>query len=69
VPEALWRAVAVLPSLQRSLRKVDEPEAKAAVIWMIGEYGEVSAWHTRPCSVHFLLCGGPTLKHRRWHCA
>jgi hypothetical protein len=35
--------VAVLPSLPRCLKRIDEPESKAAVIWMIGEYGEVGA--------------------------
>ncbi|CAN0008601.1 unnamed protein product, partial [Laminaria digitata] len=34
-----WRTE-VLPSLQRCLKHVDEPAGKAAVIWMVGEYGE-----------------------------
>lgn len=40
---AVFAAVTVLPALQRCLKKIDEAEAKAAVIWMIGEYGEVRA--------------------------
>ncbi|CAM9835774.1 unnamed protein product, partial [Phaeothamnion confervicola] len=37
-----WRT-GVLPSLHRCLRRVDEPDGKAAVVWMVGEYGaEVS---------------------------
>jgi len=34
------RRMDVLPHLSRCLRKIDEPEGKAAVIWMVGEYGE-----------------------------
>ncbi|CAN0318299.1 unnamed protein product, partial [Ectocarpus fasciculatus] len=34
-----WRTE-VLPSLQRCLKHIDEPAGKAAVIWMVGEYGD-----------------------------
>jgi len=30
----------VLPSLSKCLRRVDDPTARAALIWMLGEYGE-----------------------------
>eukprot|EP00903_Cladosiphon_okamuranus_P005431 g5417.t1 len=56
-----WRTE-VLPSLQRCLKHIDEPAGKAAVIWMVGEYGEeiteapymleplVDAWDEEPSS-------------------
>lgn len=34
------RHASVLPILPRCLQEVDEPESKAAVLWMLGEYGE-----------------------------
>lgn len=30
----------IIPSLTRVLRSIEEPEGKAACIWMVGEYGE-----------------------------
>lgn len=47
---AVIAAMTVLPALQRCLKKIDEAEAKAAVIWMIGEYGEVRATARRTCT-------------------
>ncbi|CAM9160788.1 unnamed protein product [Scytosiphon promiscuus] len=62
-----WRAE-VLPSLQRCLKHIDEPAGKAAVIWMVGEYGEeiteapymleplVDAWEEEPsCEIKMQL--------------
>lgn len=37
------RAKEVLPSLGACLKRVEEPHAKAAVIWMIGHFGEFIA--------------------------
>mmetsp|Transcript_26734 Transcript_26734/g.33423 ORF Transcript_26734/g.33423 Transcript_26734/m.33423 type:complete len:799 (-) Transcript_26734:407-2803(-) len=34
------RRVDILPHLQRCLKRIDDPEGKAAVIWMVGEFGE-----------------------------
>ncbi len=35
------RAAAVIPSLHRCLKRMEDPSGKAAVIWMIGEYGQL----------------------------
>lgn len=35
------RAPAVIPALHRCLKQIEEPEGKASVIWMIGEYGQL----------------------------
>ena len=34
-------AADVLPHLEACLKRVDEPEAKASVIWMFGEFGHL----------------------------
>ncbi|CAM9826876.1 unnamed protein product, partial [Ectocarpus sp. 6 AP-2014] len=62
-----WRTE-VLPSLQRCLKHIDEPAGKAAVIWMVGEYGDeiteapymleplVDAWEEEPsCQIKMHL--------------
>jgi AP-4 complex subunit beta-1 len=33
----------VVPAVEKCLRDVDEPEGKAAVVWIIGEYGDLIA--------------------------
>ena len=35
------RAPSVIPSLHRCLKRMEDPTGKAAVIWMIGEYGQL----------------------------
>lgn len=35
------RAASVIPSLHRVLKRMEDPTGKAAVIWMIGEYGQL----------------------------
>lgn len=35
------RAASVIPSLHRCLKRMEDPAGKAAVIWMIGEYGQL----------------------------
>lgn len=35
------RAPSVIPSLHRCLKRMEDPVGKAAVIWMIGEYGQL----------------------------
>lgn len=35
------RAPAVIPSLQRALKRMEDARGRAAVIWMIGEYGHL----------------------------
>jgi vesicle coat complex subunit len=35
------RAPSVIPSLHRCLKRMEDPYGKAAVIWMIGEYGQL----------------------------
>ena len=35
------RAADVLPTLQRCLHSIEEPQGKAAVVWMIGEFGQI----------------------------
>jgi vesicle coat complex subunit len=34
-------AATVVPELHKCLKGLDDPEAKAAMVWMLGEYGEV----------------------------
>lgn len=34
-------AADVLPHLEACLKRVDEPDAKASVIWMFGEFGHL----------------------------
>jgi vesicle coat complex subunit len=35
------RAPGVIPSLHRCLKRMEDPSGKAAVVWMIGEYGQL----------------------------
>lgn len=35
------RAIAVIPSLHRCLKRMEDPNGRAAVIWMFGEYGHL----------------------------
>ena len=35
------RASSVIPSLHKALRQVTDPDGRSAVVWMLGEYGEI----------------------------
>ena len=35
------RCAEVMPAIQASLRRIDEPVGKSAMVWMIGEFGQV----------------------------
>ena len=39
----------VIPQLPTSFEDVSDPDGKSALIWMLGEYGEV---HVQPCELY-----------------
>lgn len=47
----LLLAALPVPHRDRCLKHVDEPAGKAAVIWMVGEYGDEMTVSIAPCKV------------------
>ena len=44
----------ILPQLPTTFDSIHDPEGRAALIWILGEYGEVHRVHVRACidSIH-----------------